>query len=418
MTVPIQFIPAAAPDLPLPPPIPRTSDGRYDVDAIRAHFPVTGQFAYMNHAAIAPLPGPAAQAMVNCVSDVAHRGSLNFLNWVKAYNAVRDCGARTLGGKPDDIALIKNTSEGISIVAYGFPFKAGDNVVSCEDEFPANVRPWKAQAARGVELRVAPLIRDAAGNPTGGVDPAAIEALCDSRTRVLTLSAVEFSTGYHHDLERLGEFCRKRDIFFFLDIIQAYGGRGFDLPAIGCHGAAADSHKWMLGPEGIGVLYLDGNARDKIEPLGAGWYNYDVKGDYLNYNAPMYKSGKKYELGTVNTIGIYGMLASMLFTEAIGLDQTWRHILELTDYAVEQLAPLGYRPFAPRGKNASGVVSFHAPDGFNLKLAVGRLERDARVCVTNRSGRLRISPHLYNTRAEIDRLRDGLKAFAAAETRA
>lgn len=413
MTVPIQFHPAAAPALPVPPPIRRNSDGAYDVEAIRAYFPVVDRMAYMNHAAISPLPAPAAQAMVDCISDVAYRGSQNFLTWVNAYNAVRDCAARTLHGRPDDIALIKNTSEGISTVAYGFPFQAGDNVVSCEDEFPANVRPWRAQSRRGVELRIAPLIRDAAGRPTGAVDPAALEALCDNRTRVLTLSAVEFSTGFHHDLARLGEFCRRRGILFFLDIIQAYGGRGFDLPAIGCGAAAADSHKWMLGPEGIGILYLDAQWRDRIEPLGAGWYNYDVKGDYLNYAAPMHTSGRKYECGTLNTIGIYGMLASMLLTEAIGLEQTWRHILDLTDYAVAQLAPLGYRPFAPRGAAASGVVSFAAPAGIDLKSAVARLERHDRVCVTNRSGRLRISPHLYNTKAEIDRLRDGLKDIAA-----
>ncbi|HTL51121.1 MAG TPA: aminotransferase class V-fold PLP-dependent enzyme, partial [Planctomycetota bacterium] len=137
--------------------------------------------------------------------------------------------------------------------------------------------------------------------------------------------------------------------------------------------------------------------------------------NYLNYNAPRYTSGRKYELGTLNTIGTFGMLASMRMTEAIGLDQIWRHVLELTDHAIARLAPLGYRPFAPRGISASGIVSFVPPAGTgaeDLSATVRRLERDHRICVTARSGRLRISPHLYNTLAEVDQLADAFRPGA------
>ncbi len=412
MANPLTLNPAAPLRLPAPPPIPRRSDGRYDVDAIRSLFPVTERWAYMNHAAVSPLPGPAAQAMLDCVTNVALHGSNSYLAWYEAYSGARAAAARALNAQPDDIALLKNTSEGVSTVAFGFPFQPGDNVVGCAEEFPANVRPWQAQAARGVEFRVAPLQPAPDGSPSGAIDPAAIEALCDAKTRVLAISAVEFASGFAHDLARLGEFCRRRGIFFFVDIIQAFGGRSFDAQALNIAAAAADSHKWMLGPEGSGILFVAPAWRERIAPLGAGWFNYDVRGDYLNYAAPLFASGRKYECGTLNTIGIYGMLAAQLLTEAIGYDQIWAHVLEVTDHAVQRLAPLGYRPFAPRGATASGIVSFVPPAAAPLKSIVHRLETDHQICVTHRNGRLRISPHLYNIKAEIDRLADALAALS------
>ncbi len=205
--------------------------------------PVTQRWAYFDHAAVAPLPEPSRGAMNAQVADQAENGDVNWPEWRKNVERVRKLGAELIGAKPDEVAVIRNTTEGIGLVAEGFPWQAGDNVVVPASEFPSNLYPWKHLASRGVEVRVV----DA---PNERLTPAMIDAACDSRTRIVALSWVGYATGWRNDPATFAEIAHKHGACFFLDAIQGCGVLPLDVASIGIDFLSADGHKWMLGPEG------------------------------------------------------------------------------------------------------------------------------------------------------------------------
>jgi selenocysteine lyase/cysteine desulfurase len=210
-----------------------------DIENIRKEFPVTQHRLFMDHAKVAPLPRPVQATITAFAADACEQGTAHYAEWLKELEIVRARFARLINAEPGDVAFVKNTSEGLSIVANGIDWQEGDNVVIPDIEFPANVYPWMNLKRRGVEVRFVKAVR-------GRVPFEQITAQVNARTRVLSISSVEFNSGFRNDLKRIGEFCKEKDIYFCVDAIQSLGVIPMDVKAYNIDFLAADGHKWML----------------------------------------------------------------------------------------------------------------------------------------------------------------------------
>lgn len=370
-----------------------------DWTALRAEMPVTERWAYFDHAAVAPITLRAAKAMREWSDDLVANGLINERRWLARIEDVRSMAARLIGADPLDIAFIKNTSEGIGIVAEGFPWTAGDNVVIAKEEYPANQYPWMNLCERGVEVRAVPSRSD------GRLWIDDIVAAIDARTRLLSLSWIEFASGFRNDLDALGEICRQRNIAFFVDAIQGIGVFPLDVQKTPIDFLAADGHKWLLGPEGAAVLWIRREWIERLRPIDIGWNSVIGARDFGTIDFRLKPHAGRYESGSLNVAGITALGGSLELLLEIGIDAIAKRVLELTDYLCNRMAerstPIVYSSRRPGDQ--SGIVSLAYTDP-NETVAKMRLCRGNGLIVNKRAGRLRVSPHCYNSFEEIDRL--------------
>jgi cysteine desulfurase/selenocysteine lyase len=228
----------------------------------RDQFPVTANLIYLNHAAVSPLCRKSAEAMQGLAEDVFKFGSLHYDEWLNTYEALRVAAARLIGARRDEIAIVKNTSEGIATVALGLEWRPGDKVVAFSEEFPANIWPWLRLEPRGVVIEWLSI-----SDPLDKIDQACRGA------KLLSISFVQYLSGLRADLKAIGEICRRRECFFFVDAIQGLGAFPLDVEVCRIDALAADGHKWMLGPEGCGILYVRKSRMDDVAPVEFGWGN-------------------------------------------------------------------------------------------------------------------------------------------------
>jgi len=255
----------------------------------RAEFPVTGHLIYLNHAGVAPLCRAAAEAMHELADDALLYGSFHYDEWLDAYEGVRKAAAQLLGSEREEIAIVKNTSEGISTVATGLDWQAGDKVVAFQEEFPANYFPWKRLEKRGVRVEWLSV-----ADPLERIDEAARGA------RLLAISFVQYLSGHRADLQAIGEICHRRGTIFFVDAIQGLGAFPLDVNACHIDALAADGHKWLLGPEGCGILYIRRELQDRVDPVEFGWTNVAHYADYASRDMSLRPDAGRYECGTLN----------------------------------------------------------------------------------------------------------------------
>jgi cysteine desulfurase / selenocysteine lyase len=360
--------------------------------------PVTARWAFLDHAAVAPLTAPARDAFTEWVSHVAGHGVVHEARWLKRVEEVRRRFGELLSADPLDVAFVKNTSEGIGIVAEGYPWRPGDNVVTSADEYPANLYPWLNLASRGVELRRVP------SRDQGRVSIDDLRAAIDGRTRIVTLSFVEFATGFRNDLDAVGQLCRERGVLFFVDAIQGLGALPLDVSRTPIDALAADGHKWLLGPEGAGVLWVRRELVDRLRPVGVGWHSVVGAWDFSKIDFRLKPNAGRWESGSLNVGGIVALGASLELLLAIGPPAVAARVRELTDHLCDRAETAGWRVFSARGDGEwSGIVSLEPPAGVAAESAAKSL-LSAGVVVRPRAGRLRVSPHAYNTVEEIDRL--------------
>lgn len=368
-----------------------------DLDRIRADFPILARTTYLNHSSVGPLSGRVRQAIA--VATAAQMAGSEGTGELKArVAALKGKLARLIGADVDEIALVRNTVEGLATVASGVLWRAGDNVVTCDIEFPANVYPWLNLEARyGVATRLVPARE-------GRVLADDLIAACDERTRLLTISFVQFSNGYRADLERLGAFCRERDIRFCVDAIQGLGPLQLDVRRCGIDFLAAGGQKWLLGPIGIGFLYVRRAVQDELWPSEIGHNGVMQNTErYTEYNLTYRPSAEKFEGGVPNYLGVFGLDAALDPFFAVGLPEVEARVLALTDHLCAGLRELPVRLLSHRGPGeSSGTVAFvseieSSPDLF------ARLSA-ANIVVSLREGAIRVAPHFYNTHDEIDRL--------------
>ncbi|HEX7192697.1 MAG TPA: aminotransferase class V-fold PLP-dependent enzyme [Thermoanaerobaculia bacterium] len=367
---------------------------------MRELFPVTQHLVYFNHAAVGPLSTRAAEAMERHAHDQRDYGALHWREWYAEYDRFRASAARLLNAQPDEIAILKNTTEALSFVAQGIRWNAGDNVVTTALEFPPNMSPWRSLGRRGVETRVA---KEATLE--------AIAPIVDERTRVVTVSSVAFHNGFVADLDALGAFCAERQILFCVDAIQSLGMLPIDVRRSKISFLGADSHKWLCGPEGATIFFV---AREHIEELDViehGWTNVTRRGaSFLDASTELVPGARRFEAGSLNTNGVHGARAAIDLLLEIGIDEIARRVLDVAGVLASGLDSIGYRVACPV---RSGIVSATPPrvDGRELLRLHGELEKEGVVCAP-REGMLRFSPHFYNTREEAERVVAVLKSLS------
>ncbi len=365
----------------------------------RDEFPITRELIYLNHAAVAPLCRRAADAMKQLADDVSLYGSLHYDKWLEAYAGLRSAAAKLINASPAEIAIVKNTSEGVAMVAQGLNWKPGDRVIVFEEEFPANYYAWLRLDARGVKL-----IRLSIYDPLEKIAEAVQGA------RLLAISYVNYLSGYRVDLRALGELCSRHDCFFFVDAIQGLGAFPVDVEACHIDALAADGHKWMLGPEGNGVLYVRLKWLDAIEPVEFGWMNPANYADYSSRDMTPRADAGRYECGTLNTAGCFGQKAAIEFLLEVGIENITPAIDKLANQLQAGVCDKGYEPMVERtSRTGSGIVSFRHPT-IDCRSIVRDLKAH-RILATPRQGWVRMSPHFYIGGDEIDQV---LKLLPAA----
>ncbi len=374
------------------------------LERFRAAMPAARRWAYFDHAAVAPLPEPTRRAIGGWLDDAAENGDVHWPAWEKHVEAARGAAARLLGAATDEVALLRSTTEGINCVAEGFPFRPGDNVVTLADEFPTNQYPWMNQAYRGVETRRVP-------TDDGHVDLERIAAACDSRTRLLAVSWVSYSSGWRNDLAALAEMAHRRGALFLVDAIQGLGVFPLDVRDVPIDFLAADGHKWLLGPEGAGIFYLRREHLDLLRPVGVGWNSVAHAFDFARIELDFRPGAARYEGGSQNMGGFIGLGASLALLGEVGTEALARRVLEVTDFACCKLEAIGAVVRSERGGgHGSGIVTFEIPN--RDPAALRRRCLEAGVVLSYRGGRLRISPHAYNNAQDVDRLIAALESTA------
>ena len=362
-----------------------------------AEFPLTDELIYLNHAAVAPWPKRTRDAVMAFAVQNSQFGSHYYLDWLKKESELRQ-QFKTLLNTPsmDDIALVKNTSEALSFVAYGLNWQAGDNIVSSDQEFPSNRLPWQSLADRGVEFRQADL--NSADSPED-----ALFALVDAHTRLLTISSIQFASGLRMDLHRIGAFCKQRDILFCIDAIQSLGAVQFDVQAYHADFVMADGHKWLFGPEGLGVFYSSTSAREKLKLTQFGWHMLKDSHNYENKPWELHPGAQRFECGSPNMLEIHALSASLSLLLEVGMDNIEKQVIErsdflktiITDHPQLELLSNRISPFK------SGIVVFKHRTIAN-EVLYKSLQQNGVVCAL-RGGGIRFSPHFYNSFDEIDR---------------
>ncbi|HYI97380.1 MAG TPA: aminotransferase class V-fold PLP-dependent enzyme [Bryobacteraceae bacterium] len=356
------------------------------------HFPVTQNLVYLNHAGVAPLCRRAAEAMKHLADDAMLYGSHHYDKWLDAYQGLRVATAKLIHADPKEIAIVKNTSEGISMVATGIDWRPGDRIIAFREEFPANVFPWKRLERKGICVEWLSFL-----DPIDRIEEAVRGA------RLLSTSFVQYLSGYRTDLKTIGEICHRHGTLFFVDAIQGLGAFPLDVKACRIHALAADGHKWLLGPEGCGILYIQKDIQDSIEPSEFGWTNVASYNDFSCRELTLRNDAGRYECGTLNTVGIYGLRAAVQFLLEVGIDRVAPAIQSLGDRVADAVTARGYSVLQPRTvQTGAGIVSFQK-QGIDSRLVVSRL-RDAGFEAAPRQGWVRVSPHFYIDPAEMDHL--------------
>jgi cysteine desulfurase/selenocysteine lyase len=365
----------------------------------RDEFPVRSSLIYLNHAAVAPLCRRASEAMQGLIADATSCGSIHYETWMKAYERLRAAASTMIHSSPSEIAIVKNTSEGIAMVATGMKWKRGDVVVAFEEEFPSNFYPWKRLEPEGVEVRWLSVF-----DPLEKIDEACRGA------RLLAISYVQYLSGHRVDLNALGEICERHGTIFFVDAIQGLGAFPLDVRKAKIHALAADGHKWMLGPEGCGILFVRQDFQDQVEPTEFGWTNSAKYYDYSSRDMTLRPDAGRYECGTLNTVGCFGLAASLEFLLEVGIGNVAPAVQGRADEIYAGVRKLGFETLASRTPDtAAGIVSFRKP-GVESALVVRRL-KDANISVAGRQGWVRAAPHFYISPEDVNRVLDVLQTI-------
>lgn len=364
---------------------------------------------YLNHAAMGPWARPTAVAVQEFAQENLEQGAAHYARWMQIENQVHHQLARLLNAEQvDDIALCKNTSEGLSLIANGIEWQRGDEVVIPDIEFPSNRLPWLAQEVHGVKVHEVAVNLDST-NPQHSPE-AALMAACSERTRLMSVSAVQYGNGLRLDIAQLGEFCRQHNILFCVDAIQQLGALPLDVQAACCDFVVADAHKWLLGPEGIAVFFSTAPTRAQLRDQQQGWRMYDQPFNFDRSDWRTPASARRFEPGSPNMVGIFALQASLQLLFDIGMDTIAHNILSNSQQLSHGIADIPQLQLLSASELArsSGIVSF----------TTGHTEQDAQlqkvlktqgILGAHRGGGIRWSPHFYQSNEDMEQALSELK---------
>jgi len=359
-------------------------------------FQLDDSIVYLNHAAVSPWPRRTVDAVRDFAAENLAWGSRRYPEWVKTETRLRQQLQALINARSvDEIALLKNTSEALSVVAYGLPWKAGDKVVISNLEFPSNRIVWESLVKYGVTTEAADL-------SAGDSPEAALIASLDGRTRLLSVSSVQYGTGLRLDLDKLGNACRERGILFCVDAIQSLGAVTFDVQACQADFVMADGHKWMTGPEGIALFYCRSELMDRLDLKQYGWHMVEDPSDYSRTTWEPARSARRFECGSPNMTGIHALQASLELLLEVGMATIQQQVLENTRFMLDFFNRHADR-FAlltpQTTERHAGIVTFRplqeTPESLYEMLTA------ANVACALRGGGIRFSPHFYTPRKKL-----------------
>lgn len=351
---------------------------------------------YLNHAAVGPWPKRAATAVAAFAHENNQQGATGYSCWLKVEQQLRQRLQHLIHApSSDDIALQKNTSEALSVIAYGLPWRSGDNVVISSQEFPSNRFVWESLAKRGVIVKVAELNK--------ATDPEQVIIDClDNRTRLLSISSVQYASGLKLDCQRLGEACHQKNILFCIDAIQSIGAHCFDVQVYRADFVVADGHKWMLGPEGLALFYSTPAARDQLQLNEYGWHMVKHRGNYDRLEWETLESAQRFECGSPNMLGCYALNASLSLFEEIGMPEIEKQLQQRVQYLLDGLAA---RPdisvISPtQAQRRAGIITYRHKLISSTQLYQS-LTAHQIICAHRGAG-IRFSPHFYTPFKKLD----------------
>jgi len=363
---------------------------------VRRLFPVRRNYVYLNHAAVSPLSKRVAAGLRQQVDEQEEYGGRAEQLWEGRAEEARKEAARLLGSRQSEIAFVKNTTEGLNLFARGIRWKKGDNVVLPRVEFPANVYPWLGLKDEGVRLKFV-------AERDGRIMLEDIERAMDRRTRVVAISFVEFMSGFRNDLAALGKLCRSRGVYLVVDGIQGVGALRINVRKCMVDALSCGGHKWLLAPQGAGLFYCSSRVLDELKHPMPGWMSVVGWTNYYKFDYKLWPTSRRYESAQKNFLGITGLLESLKLINELGIGDIEKRIIAITDRLCRRLEARGMSVFSPRGKGEkSGIVSF-LPGKHKAETVCEHLLGQGFVTAA-RNGRIRVSPHYYNTFDEIDRL--------------
>lgn len=372
-----------------------------------AEFPLQEGIVYLNHAAVSPWPSRTVDAVQKFAIENGTRGSLSYPHWLEVEQALRAQLQQMINAaSADDIALVKNTSEALSFVASGLDWSHGENIVTSNQEFPSNRIVWESLAPQGVELRQADLSNEQTPED-------ALFALVDENTRLIAISSVQYASGLRMNLERIGQFCHEHGILFCVDAIQSIGAAPFDVQACRAHFVAADGHKWMMGPEGLGLFYCDPSIRDQLQLTQYGWHMVEAVGDFDQTAWQPAATARRFECGSPNMLGVHALHASLSLLLEVDMARVSANIEQNSQFLMGNLESLGYRVVTPsQPERYAGIVSFDHPE-IDSSAIHAELTNKGVFCAL-RGGNIRFSPHFYTPQQQLEQTLDWLTAATSA----
>jgi cysteine desulfurase / selenocysteine lyase len=368
-------------------------------EAYRREFPITEKYMYLDHAGVSPLSIRVADSVGQLLTEATEGGAFNYPKWTQRIVDVRKSCAKLVNAEQDEIAFVKSTSHGLSIVAEGLDWNEGDNLLVYEREFPSNLFPWLNLRRKGVEVKLIP-------PREGRIVLDDIERMIDPRTRLLAVSSVQFSNGFRIDLERVGALCRSRGILFCVDAIQSLGVIPMDVRKYHVDFLSADAHKWLLGPEGIGLFFCRRGLAERLAPPLIGWKSVESEFDFDHPDFCLRTDALRFEEGSMNLMGIFGLGAAIGLLFDVGVKNIEDRVLGLGEVIIREALARGYSLLTPRLREERGgnitISGAFDPDRLRDML------RTKGIMVNARGGGLRVSPHFYNTEQEIHAFFDAI----------
>jgi cysteine desulfurase / selenocysteine lyase len=365
---------------------------------IRKLFPAAEKYTYLNSASVSPMPRTSVEAVNTQLRDVMWNGSVNLADWISTKTRCRHLVAKMLKVESQQVAFVRNTSDGFSTIANGIKWEKGDNIVTFEKEFPSNFYAWRRIRDKyGIELRTCP-------ERNGRIDLDELVSLIDENTKLVSISAVQFSTGFRADLEKIGRAAREVDALFAVDMIQAFGVLPLDLPTQFVDIACGASHKWLCSPEGCGILYLSDRSRARIEPTLVGWISVNEAYNFDDFEQPFKPDALAWETGTGNSSLFYGLEQSLKLLHETGTEKIADYLENLTDYLCEKLSEKNYEIVSSRAIGEKSQIISIIPKADTNSVKLAQLLESKQIIVSPRGERLRIAPHFYNNISDIDKL--------------
>ncbi len=361
---------------------------------------------YVNHAAVAPLPVCTVNAIKAFADECGEVGSTHYLKWLETEQQLKtNLAALIHAQSADEIALLKNTSEGLSIIAKGIEWRAGDNVVISNEEFPSNFIVWDALRAQGVELRIANI------SNTAYPEKAIIEQM-DGSTRLLSISSVQYASGLRLNMELLGKACQSYHALYCVDAIQQIGALQFNVQDIGADFVIADGHKWMLAPEGLALFYCKHSSMQALQLQQYGWHMVDDLSDFDNMtNWTMAKTARRFECGSPNTLTIHALHASTQLLLNHGMHRIENAVLNNVRSLIRLFSSLkDINMLSPTDSTRHGGIFTFSKQGVDNQSLYEYLLSKGVVCAP-RGGGIRFSPHYYNQQSEFEQLAEYVENY-------